>query len=276
MKKSVLVILALLSLMEGWAQVVFKNDEVTVSELSEKTWVFETWDYTTMYLLEGTERAMLIDAGTRCAGLDKIVESITDKPYDVVITHAHPDHAGCIGYFDEVWMHRNDSVLIQERTKDYKGKVRYLQDGQIFDLGERQLEVKLMPGHTPGSVVLLDRKRGDCYSGDAFGSGEVWLQCRPMLPIETFYRSCCRMEKLILEEGISKIWCGHYPYLKNYLPLSYIQTMMKLSRRLADGNQDGAKPYTNPSIPQPSTTRSISDGYCKIVYDLTNVTDKEK
>ena len=79
MKKSVLVILALLSLMEGWAQVVFKNDEVTVSELSEKTWVFETWDYTTMYLLEGTERAMLIDAGTRCAGLDKIVESITDK-----------------------------------------------------------------------------------------------------------------------------------------------------------------------------------------------------
>ena len=54
MKKSVLVILALLSLMEGWAQVVFKNDEVTVSELSEKTWVFETWDYTTMYLLEGT------------------------------------------------------------------------------------------------------------------------------------------------------------------------------------------------------------------------------
>lgn len=151
-----------------------------------------------------------------------------------------------------------------------------MQDGQIFDLGERQLEVKLMPGHTPGSVVLLDRKRGDCYSGDAFGSGEVWLQCRPMLPIETFYRSCCRMEKLMLEEGISKIWCGHYPYLKNYLPLSYIQTMMKLSRRLADGNQDGAKPYTNPSIPQPSTTRSISDGYCKIVYDLTNVTDKEK
>ena len=73
----------------------------------------------------GNDKAALIDAGTRCADLDKIVESITNKPYDVIITHAHPDHAGCIGYFDEVWMHRNDSILIKERTVNYTGKVRY-------------------------------------------------------------------------------------------------------------------------------------------------------
>ena len=116
MKKLVLLILALLPFIGAGAQVVFKNDDVTVSKLKDKTWVFETWDYTTMYLLEGNDRAALIDAGTRCADLDKIVEGITSKPYDVIITHAHPDHAGCIGYFDEVWMHRNDSVLIKERT----------------------------------------------------------------------------------------------------------------------------------------------------------------
>lgn len=118
--------------------------------------------------------------------MDKIVESITNKPYDVIITHAHPDHAGCIGYFDEVWMHRNDSILIKERTVNYTGKVRYMEEGQVFDLGGRKLEVMLMAGHTPGSIVLLDREQGDCYSGDAFGSGEVWLQCVPMSPIETF------------------------------------------------------------------------------------------
>lgn len=132
MRKWILLILALLPVCGVWSQVVFKNDEVTVSLLKDKTWVFETWDYTTMYLLEGTGRAALIDAGTRCADLDQIVERITDKPYDVIITHAHPDHAGCIGYFDEVWMHRNDSVLIAERTKDYKGTVRYLHEGQVF------------------------------------------------------------------------------------------------------------------------------------------------
>lgn len=276
MKKFTLFALFLFSCVGVWAQVVFKNDDVTVSKLKDKTWVFETWDYTTMYLLEGNDRAALIDAGTRCADLDKIVEGITDKPYDVIITHAHPDHAGCIGYFDEVWMHRNDSVLIKERTKNYKGKVRYMEDGQVFDLGGRKLEVALMPGHTPGSVVLLDREQGDCYSGDAFGSGELWLQCVPMLPIETFYQSCCRMEKIMKEEGISKIWCGHYPYFKQYLPLSYIQTIKKLAKRLAVGDQKGAKPYNNFSIPQPPTTRSLSDGYCKIVYDVRNIVIKRE
>lgn len=276
MKKTILFILVLLPFASIWSQVVFENDDVKVSKLKDKTWVFETWDYTTMYLLEGDDRAALIDAGTRCADLDKIVESITDKPYDVIITHAHPDHAGCIGYFDEVWMHRNDSVLIKERTKDYKGKVRYMEDGQVFDLGGRQLEVVLMPGHTPGSVVILEREQGDCYSGDAFGSGEVWLQCVPMSPIDTFYRSCCRMEKLMKEEGISRIWCGHYPFLKNYLPLSYIQTMISLSRRLADGDQTGAKPYDNRAIPQPPTTRSITDGFCQIVYDVRNIVVRRK
>ena len=276
MKKLVLLILALLPFIGAGAQVVFKSDDVTVSKLKDKTWVFETWDNTTMYLLEGNDRAALIDAGTRCADLDKIVESITSKPYDVIITHAHPDHAGCIGYFDEVWMHRNDSVLIKERTKDYHGTVRYMEDGQVFDLGGRQLEVVLMPGHTPGSVVLLDRAQGDCYSGDAFGSGELWLQCVPMLPIEVFNRSCRHMEKLMKEEGISKIWCGHYPYLKTYLPLSYIQTMIKLSQRLAKGDQKGWQPYDNPAIPQPPTTRSISEGMCKIVYDANNIVIKHE
>lgn len=276
MKRLIFLMMALFLFVGTRAQVVFKNSEVTVSKLKDKTWVFETWDYTTMYLLEGNDRAALIDAGTRCADLDKIVESITNKPYDVIITHAHPDHAGCIGYFDEVWMHRNDSVLIKERTKGYTGKVRYMEEGQIFDLGGRKLEVMLMPGHTPGSVVLLDREQGDCYSGDAFGSGEAWLQCVPMLPIETFYQSCCRMENLMKEGGISRIWCGHYPYFKKPLPLSYIQTMIKLSSRLAVGDQKGAKPYNNFAIPQPPTTRSISDEFCKIVYDVRNIVIKRK
>lgn len=52
--------------------------------------------------------------------------------------------------------------------------------------------------------------------------------------------------------------------------------MIKLSRRLADGNQKGAKPYNNIAIPQPPTTRSISDGFCKIVYDVRNIVVKRK
>lgn len=69
MKKGLLFIVVLFSFVGTWSQVVFKNDEVTVSKLKDKTWVFETWDFTTMYLLEGNDKAALIDAGTRCADL---------------------------------------------------------------------------------------------------------------------------------------------------------------------------------------------------------------
>jgi hydroxyacylglutathione hydrolase len=52
--------------------------------------------------LEGTDRALLIDVGTRIADLDKVVASITKKPVMVVATHAHPDHTGAaINYFPE-------------------------------------------------------------------------------------------------------------------------------------------------------------------------------
>ena len=194
MKRSLVMFALLLACMSIGAQTVFKNEEVEVSLLKEKTWVFSTWDHTTMYLIEGEDKAVLIDTGTRCADLDKIVGQITPKPLEVIVTHMHPDHAGCIKYFDKVWMHRADTVLVAQHAADYEGEFLYMEEGQVFDLGGRKLEVAWMPGHTPGSVVLLDKANGDCYSGDAFGSGEVWLQCVPMSPVATFHESCCRME----------------------------------------------------------------------------------
>lgn len=62
-------------------------------------------------------------------------------------------------------MHPADTVLL---SRSYKGKVNFVKDGDIFDLGGTQIEVSHMPTHTPGSIVLLDRKAGICYSGDAF------------------------------------------------------------------------------------------------------------
>lgn len=101
MKRNLVIFALLFVCMAIGAQTVFKNEEVEVSLLKEKTWVFSTWDYTTMYLIEGEDKAVLIDTGTRCADLDKIVGQITGKPLEVIVTHMHPDHAGCIKYFDK-------------------------------------------------------------------------------------------------------------------------------------------------------------------------------
>lgn len=144
MKRNLVIFALLFVCMAIGAQTVFKNEEVEVSLLKEKTWVFSTWDYTTMYLIEGEDKAVLIDTGTRCADLDKIVGQITGKPLEVIVTHMHPDHAGCIKYFDKVWMHRADTVLVPQHAADYQGEFLYMEEGQVFDLGGRKLEVAWM------------------------------------------------------------------------------------------------------------------------------------
>jgi glyoxylase-like metal-dependent hydrolase (beta-lactamase superfamily II) len=218
---------------------VLKNDDLQISLIGEKTWVIETSDKTTMYLIEGTDKALLIDTGTKCEKLDEVVRQITAKPVTVVLTHAHYDHAGNIRFFKEIYMHAADTVLLD---KSYKGTIHFVEDGNAFDLGGKTIEVKHMPAHTPGSIVLLDRQSGSCFSGDAFGSGQVWLQLRPNAPMITYVNSCSRMEK-IMDEGVTKIYCGHYPYVKKAFAKQYITTMKLLAESLINGKAPQAKPY---------------------------------
>jgi hydroxyacylglutathione hydrolase len=248
---------------------IFKNEELVISQLENDMWVVETSDKTTMYILEGTEKSLLIDTGTNCKNLKKIVRQITDKPLYVVITHVHIDHAGNLNYFDSVYFHPADTVLLPQ-LKPYPGKINYLADGDIFDLGNKKIEIVHMPGHTPGSIVLLDRQKGNCYSGDAFGSGQVWMQLRPHVSMQVYAQSCQRMEKL-MESGISRIYCGHYPYIKRALGKNYISDMRELAEKLSDGNAPEGKAYPvkvdigtqNPMI---ITLRTAS-----IVYDPENI-----
>ena len=253
------------------ANAVFKNDELAISKLDKGVWVVETADMTTMYIVEGTERALLIDTGTKCKALDNIVRKITAKPLTVVVTHNHSDHAGNIHYFDEVYMHPADSVI--HMGVEFHGKYHWLKEGDVFDLGDRKIEVACMPGHTPGSVVLLDPAINACYSGDAFGSGQVWLQLRPHLPMQTYYESCVRMEKIMKEQNITKIYCGHYPYLKRALTLSYIVEMRDLAKRLSEGDTTGSKPFQMPFKSDLACDKPaiVTNGTATIVYDSENI-----
>src|SRR5450759_1311653 len=244
---------------------VFQNSELTITKLEDNMWVIETNDKTTMYLVEGTQKAMLIDTGTKITKLDSIISLITNKTLFVVITHLPSDHDGNIKFFKEIWMHPADTVLL---NRSYKGKVNCGKDGDIFDLGGTQIEVSHMPAHTPGSIVLLDRKAGICYSGDAFGSNHVWLQLKPLSPIQTYVNSCLKMEKL-MDSGITKIYCGHYPYMKKPYDKSYITTMRQLAEALVNGTAPEAQPY--PTKAGCANPMSVTSGPATIVFDPDNL-----
>jgi glyoxylase-like metal-dependent hydrolase (beta-lactamase superfamily II) len=50
---------------------------------------------------------------------------------------------------------------------------RVVEDGDTIDLGDRTLEVLHLPGHSPGSIGLLERRTDTLFSGDAIYDGPL-------------------------------------------------------------------------------------------------------
>ena len=189
--------------------VVYTGPDVIIRQIDEHTWegnghlVYNE----SIYLIEGTESAILIDAGTVIPGLRKIVEDIVHKPVTLIATHVHPDHTGsAINEWESLWLCAADEVNVPSCMSDYKGEHKYLTDGQIFDLGDRQIEVIFTPGHTPGSACFVDKKAGYGFSGDAFGSTNLLV----FTTLTTEADSCRKMLYFMEKYGIDYLYPGHY------------------------------------------------------------------
>lgn len=73
-----------------------------------------------MYLLTGSEKAMLIDTGYGGIDLPRVVGELTSLPVMVVNTHYHGDHVGGNPYFTEIYMHSADRDLYPRRQEILK------------------------------------------------------------------------------------------------------------------------------------------------------------
>ena len=70
----------------------------------------DEFDCASCFLVEGTEKALLIDTGVGIGDLKWLVEDrLSGKPYDVVATHSHGDHIGGAGWFDRILIHPADA-----------------------------------------------------------------------------------------------------------------------------------------------------------------------
>ena len=190
-----------------------------------------------IYIIEGEASALVIDAGTEIKDYDKIIAQITSKPVTLVATHVHPDHTGsAVNYFDEIFINAGDMVNVEEMMGDYKGKIKYLVDGQVFDLGGREIEVVFTPGHTPGSTTFMDKAAGYGFSGDAFGSGNLLLTTN----WSTLLITCQRTLEYMKKYNITKLYPGHYMG-SNCETQQRLADMLQMSRDVLDGKLAGEK-----------------------------------
>ena len=93
-----------------------------------------------------------------------------------------------------------------ELCKTRKDGDRELTDQMIFDLGGRSLEVLFTPGHTPGSVVFLDRKNKLLFAGDSVVSTPILIFDTYSSTVKEFAEALRELDK----EDFELIFPGHY------------------------------------------------------------------
>jgi glyoxylase-like metal-dependent hydrolase (beta-lactamase superfamily II) len=74
-------------------------------EVEPGTWLVSEPGHVNCFLIEGTERAVLVDTGLGIADIGSAARQMTDKPILVVNTHSHSDHRGGNWRFTDVAAH---------------------------------------------------------------------------------------------------------------------------------------------------------------------------
>lgn len=186
----------------------------------------------TIYLLEGSNRALLIDTGNPAAETEGVNDlktlanyllghendgSVRAHPLDFVVanTHSHGDHTGenarmsdrTLYYMDLDWpkVAPANYVPIREgggATKNGGGTAV----GEI-DLGDRLIKAVAIPPHTPGSTGYLDAENQMLFSGDAMGSSYPWLH---WAPIAIYARSTAHVAELTRDMPYLAVLPAHF------------------------------------------------------------------
>ena len=211
----------------------------------------QTWFITFMsgsqyiYLIEGDNAALLIDTGYGFGQLRNYVEKLTDKPLLVVNSHGHLDHVGGNGEFPEIYM-LPGAVKDMETLAggpcdisklpypDYKKN--FVQEGHVFRLGGRDVEVIDISSHARGSMALLDASRKLVFCGDEVESCQVLMYNMHQEGYdlrEHLLRHKANMMKLKARADDFSFLCPAH----NGAPISpaYIDDYIALSEHILDG-----------------------------------------
>lgn len=168
--------------------------KLNVREIGKGVYLLDELSGANCYLVVGSEKALLVDCGTGYCDLKGTVESLTSLPVEVIATHGHVDHIGGAGAFKEIFIHYADTKPVNRiqftvparklfasgiagakeqgmkisdvKKGEYKTKFIPIDESFRFDLGGKEIKIKHTPGHTVGSIAVIDETDKYIFSGD--------------------------------------------------------------------------------------------------------------
>jgi len=250
--------------------------------IADGIYLINEFDGTNCYLLVGSEKALLIDTGTGFCDMKAAVRQITDLPLTVIATHGHVDHIGGAGQFGEIYVHKNDCALLNRvqlsvpmrkaftagngavkahgiSAKDvtrYPDKVKLIPFTEFsIDLGGKTVTAHLTPGHTKGSVALIDEEDKIIFSGDNVCDA-LWMHLPGCTSMEEWLPSA---EWLYEKSADYRVFWGHRT---PELTREYIGTVVQWGREILQSRT------ANSLLPQTKQYPPQSDG---ILYKTNRI-----
>src|SRR5512146_985053 len=140
-----------------------------------------TYEGPFLYLLVGSQRALLIDTGAvsdaKEMPLARTVRALLPNsgyPLTVVHTHGHLDHRSGDGQFSGD-THTEVVGTTLEDVKRHFHFNHWPNDSSQIDLGERIVDVLPTPGHYPSELSFYDRQTALFFSGDFLVPGRLLI-----------------------------------------------------------------------------------------------------
>lgn len=239
------------------------NFEYKISEIDSDTFRIDEQIkelHTYAYLLIGSQKAMLIDSGAGFGDMFAAVKTLTNKPVIVVHTHGHTDHFGGDSHFTQGYLGDGDfEVFCQHKDSAFRDDILHLMekeqglylsdkqardfaelknlpdytvmyDGDTFDIGERQIKVIASPGHSKGSVCLLEKARKTLYTGDTVCARGILLSLDYSCSVEEYLSS---VKKLWEMSGLfTEMHPGHH---ETPLCVQIIEKFIRCAQSIIDG-----------------------------------------
>lgn len=187
-----------------------------------------------IFHVRGRDVDLVIDAGMGLVPLRSALKLPRARPVLAVATHIHVDHVGSLSEFETRAGHRQEAAFFEAMADEHTlahlfraqleavGRspngawspqrfqvrpaplTRILDEGDRIETGDRSLCVLHLPGHSPGSIGLLDEGNGDFFAGDAIYRGRL-IDDLPGSDVQAYRKTMQRL----LQIEVSRAYCGH-------------------------------------------------------------------
>lgn len=176
------------------------------------------------YILDHGGVAVLVDPGAEAERFISLLDELDAAPAAILLTHGHADHIGAVMELRRrypeapVMIHPHDAPMLTDPMLSLAALMgeelnvgepdELLEHGQRLAWGGLELEVRHIPGHTPGQVVFFNETLG-VVAGDTLFAGGIGRWDFPGGDGDALLRAI--REQLLTLPDETAVYPGHGP-----------------------------------------------------------------